>query len=508
MRVKVVVSCVVLLCFLAAPAFSIGVAEPVTGFFSYVFGLFSYADDAPEITDAFLNQYKFVPGDYMLVTARVVDDQGVEEVKAEIEHDAGVDVVNMVLVTGDKKEGTYQGQWVVHDCSARSYDARIVAVDSSGQESYKVLVWEDPLVCNPGHRAEDVCPGEFGGNATGAGLKDYSFPSDLDVTNDLNVNQGITLGGVKRTSWPSESLPPNSVILRMDTTPPAGFSYTSRRMITDSTWTDKAQMPTNRNGLAAAEVNGRTYVIGGFTAGPGVVATNEEYDPATNTWTTKASMPTARYFFVAAAVNGKIYAIGGMQIQTENEEYDPATDTWATKAPMPTGRSRLAIAVNNGKLYLMGGAATWGSPVDTNEEYDPITDTWTTKTPLPTERSGLAAAAVDGKIYVIGGLGSKNEEYNPITDTWATKTPMPTARNNFVAAAVNNKIYAIGGGSENEEYDPSTDTWIIREQMPTARSYLAAAVVNGKIYVIGGNADGNENEEFTPPITYYLMSKD
>ncbi|RLG14222.1 MAG: hypothetical protein DRN71_03470, partial [Candidatus Nanohalarchaeota archaeon] len=187
MRGMVVVSCVVLICLLAAPTFGFGVAEPVTGFFSYVFGLFSYADESPQVTDAFLNQYKFVPEDYMMITAHVVDDYGVEEVRVEIEHDAGVDVVNLILVTGNEKEGTYQGQWVVHDCSAREYDARIIAVDSSGQEGYKVLVWEDPLVCNPGHQAEDVCPGVFGGNATGAGDKNYTFPSDVRINGDLDM---------------------------------------------------------------------------------------------------------------------------------------------------------------------------------------------------------------------------------------------------------------------------------------------------------------------------------
>jgi|GEM_PF-2868827 len=188
MRGRVVVSCVVLICLLAVPAFAFDMTAPVTGFFSYVSGLFTYADDAPQVTDAFLNQYKFVPGDHMMITAHVKDDYGIDAVRAEIEHDAGVDVVNLVLVTGNEEEGTYLGQWVVHDCSAREYDARIIAVDSSGQEGYNVLVWEDPLVCNPGHQAEDVCPGVFGGNATGAGLKDYTFPSDVQIKGELDMS--------------------------------------------------------------------------------------------------------------------------------------------------------------------------------------------------------------------------------------------------------------------------------------------------------------------------------
>ena len=520
MRDRILVSCVVLLCFLAAPAFSIGVAEPVTGFFSYVFGLFSYADDAPEITDAFLNQYKFVPGDYMMVTARVVDDQGVEEVKAEIEHDAGVDVVNLILVTGDKKEGTYQGQWVVHDCSARSYDAKIVAVDSSGQESYKVLVWEDPLVCNPGHRAEDVCPGEFGGNATGAGLKDYSFPGDLDVTNDLNVNQGITLGGVRKTEWPSSTVPPSGAILWEETANPTGFTYTGECLVTGrEKWNIKSPMLTGRHLLGAASVNGRIYTIGGYAGGV-TSSKNEEYDPATNTWATKTPMPTVRGRLTVASVNGKIYAIGGRQFSTYdiNEEYDPAMDTWATKTPMPTARMDLTSAVVNDKIYVFGGQAFANRNL--NEVYDPATDTWATKAVIPIGRELATATAVNGKIYVIGGRWFKdtNFEYDPDGDSWATKAPMLSGRHGAAAATVDNKIYVIGGfdgGGEiatTEEYDPFSDLWMAREDMPTARQGLVAVTINDRdIYVIGGSTVGVSvpaNEEYKPPITYYLMSKD
>ena len=74
-------------------------------------------------------------------------------------------------------------------------------------------------------------------------------------------------------------------------------------------WTAKAAMPTARNFLAAAAPgNGKLYAVGGGNGGS-VLATNEEYDPATNTWTAKAAMPTARSYLAAAAPgNGKLYA--------------------------------------------------------------------------------------------------------------------------------------------------------------------------------------------------------
>jgi len=112
--------------------------------------------------------------------------------------------------------------------------------------------------------------------------------------------------------------------------------------------------------------------VGGYTTA--AVATNEEYDPATNTWTAKAAMPTARYDLAAAAPgNGRLYAVGGYTgsaIVATNEEYDPATNTWTAKAAMPTARYYLAAAApGNGRLYAVGGFAG-SAPVAANEEYD------------------------------------------------------------------------------------------------------------------------------------------
>jgi len=92
-------------------------------------------------------------------------------------------------------------------------------------------------------------------------------------------------------------------------------------------------------------------------------------------WTAKAAMPTARSSLAAAAPgNGKLYAVGGYNDSSRlatNEEYDPATNTWTAKAPMPTARSGLAAAApGNGKLYAVGGY-DGSSRLATNEEYDP-----------------------------------------------------------------------------------------------------------------------------------------
>ena len=96
-------------------------------------------------------------------------------------------------------------------------------------------------------------------------------------------------------------------------------------------------------------INGILYAVGGANSEFKKLSTNEAYDPSTNTWSTKAPMPTARNHLSSAVVDGKLYAIGGRTSGPSgnlnaNEAYDPSTNTWSTKAPMPTARGGLASA--------------------------------------------------------------------------------------------------------------------------------------------------------------------
>jgi|GEM_PF-3155841 len=273
-------------------------------------------------------------------------------------------------------------------------------------------------------------------------------------------------------------------------------------------WVTKAAMPTARENLGVAVVDGKIYVIGGYNRT--ALGVNECYDPATDSWTTKASMPTARYSLGVTVVDGKIYAIGGYNSSRlgVNECYDPTTDSWTTKAAMPTARHFLAAATVDGKIYVIGGMSM---SLGINECYDPATDSWTTKTAMPTARGKLGAVITGGKIYAVGGRGDSseplgvNECYDPATDSWTAKATMPTARNDFGMTIIGNKIYAIGGlGANgvvgiNECYDPVTDNWTTKATMPTAKFGLGVVAVAGEIYVIGGHTTMivNFNECYT-----------
>jgi N-acetylneuraminic acid mutarotase len=353
-------------------------------------------------------------------------------------------------------------------------------------------------------------------------------PSEkFEVSGNLKVsgsgNGLIFPDATKQTTAATGGVPQGYCILGPTTIPPIGYIYTGHYINSenqDEQWQTRADMPTARQFLAAVEVNGKIYALGGYNGTP--LHTNEEYDPVTNTWQSRADMPTARFYLAAVAVNGKIYALGGANgtnLQT-NEEYDPVTNTWRTRADMPTTRFSFAAAAVNGKIYVLGGDH-YGF-LNINEEYDPVTNTWRTRADMPTARYGLAAAAVNGKIYALGGniVLQTNEEYDPENNTWQSRADMPTARSELVASVVNNKIYAIAGDDgmggwlrTNEEYNPATNTWQTRTSIPTVRIGLEAASANGKIYTLGGN-NGSifvpTNETYQPvvvPSPFYIYMK-
>jgi len=272
-------------------------------------------------------------------------------------------------------------------------------------------------------------------------------------------------------------------------------------------WTQKADMPTPRWTHTSAVVNGRIYVIGGYTSegeGERSLSTVEEYDPATNTWTRKTDMPTARCDFngSSAVVDGKIYVISGWDDISLSivEEYDPVTDIWTRKADMPTRRWMLATVAVEGKIYVIGGysPSAWVG-LKTVEVYDPKTDTWTRKADMRLGVALLNARVVNGKIYAIGGrpdLKSRTyvQEYDPDTDTWTRKTDMLVGTSQMGSVVLGDKIIVIGGWLWSMDspykavqiYDPETDIWTREADVPFWRAAFTAEVVNNKIYAIGG----------------------
>ena len=293
-------------------------------------------------------------------------------------------------------------------------------------------------------------------------------------------------------------------------------------------WKVISQLPTGRAGFSTAVVDGKIYLIGGTLLenkrGPFGLSTVEVYDTQNNSWQRLTDMPTLRLFSGAAVVDGKIYVVGGYSSIDRNgantkmvkvvEVYDPQTDTWSRKQDMSVARFAFGIGVVKKKIYVMGGVNPFEKPwrLDHMEVYDPTGDTWVERANMPTIRSGVEAAVVKGTIYVIAGSGWPHngqggpklatiEAYHPRTNRWRKKPDLPNLKTTFSTVVVGDEIYIIGGfegfGFEKylatvEVYDPETERWDESPPMPTGNTPFDAAVVNGKIYILGSKRENGE----------------
>jgi hypothetical protein len=329
-----------------------------------------------------------------------------------------------------------------------------------------------------------------------------------------------------------------------------------------NTWATKASMNQARSDLGVVTLNGKIYAIGGNTengntpnsegndykAKGWIVATNEEYDPATDKWTFKTPMPTPRYRFAIAAYQNKIYCIGGITNWVSgkitytgvNEVYDPSTDKWENKTAMPIAASAQAHVIG-GIIYLIGG----GTNETLNQAYDPTTDTWSMKAPLPSalgnspppnELTTIVSAAVDSQIYAMSfSLGLwQNWVYNHKADSWQQLESSPSKLiedglaggwwSQTAAATTGDyaqkRIYVFFGRYTtsstvlpNLAYNPSNEAWAAAAAPSLYRQNFGVAVLNDTLYAVGGRVydypfplddmhftvtEQTQNEQYTP----------
>ena len=195
-------------------------------------------------------------------------------------------------------------------------------------------------------------------------------------------------------------------------------------------WQEGKSLPSSIGAALNAQfIDGILYVVGGLNSSHVPVNTNYAYDPKTDTWSTKAPMPTARQHLQTAVIDGKLFALGGRilgnGVQSEdldeassnfnrNEMYDPQNDSWTVRQPMLTKRSGFAAtASSDGNLYVFGGEGI-GKVLDSVEKYNPKQDKWTYEKPMPTGRFGLKSVSFGDRIFVLGGQLIGNSSLVPL----------------------------------------------------------------------------------------------
>ncbi len=274
-------------------------------------------------------------------------------------------------------------------------------------------------------------------------------------------------------------------------------------------------MPTARQELATAVLNGKIYVIGGYDSEGRSTSIVEVYNPATDRWTTAQPVPVAVNHNSAAVAGGKLYSFGAAG--STASVYNPGSDSWSLVASMALNHGGTpAVGVFEDKIYVAGG--THNDPQSTRtlrelEVYDTVANTWTTRAPMNVARHHTGGAFLDGKFYVVAGRGGNGsstalEVYDPATNSWSARAPLPTGRSGVGVAAVNGELWVFGGEvpgalqPEVEAYNPATNSWRRLPDMPAPHHGIFASTIGDRIYLIGGgNAENisvsNANQVFT-----------
>lgn len=188
-----------------------------------------------------------------------------------------------------------------------------------------------------------------------------------------------------------------------------------------------ADLPQPLAGGGAAILNGRLHYFGGSTQNRNDTSIHLALDLADPSakWEAAASLPTARNHLGHAVVNGMLYAIAG---QTGNDEglqtlqtlqvFDPATGAWSALAALPRGLSHISAStvVWGQQIVVMGGETAHNAQSRETWVYNTQTNTWKSITPLPAARFSGVAAVLNGRIYFsTGGSAATTWEGIPVT---------------------------------------------------------------------------------------------
>jgi len=220
-------------------------------------------------------------------------------------------------------------------------------------------------------------------------------------------------------------------------------------------WTVVSRLPgSGLNAPAAAVLNGKIYLIGGFNTTTNVPTDKVlVFDPSRKSWSEAAPLPAPRGGHAAIAFGGRIHVIGGGNSQRtldDHSVYDPATNSWSAAAPLPRSEGSPAAVVFAGKLYSIGGRSGPGD-FGNVDVYDPAANAWAVA-PAIEPRGTSGAALYCGRVHVFGGESqaramSLGDALRLSTDArvWESLPPLPTPRNFARAVVFRDAVFVVGG---------------------------------------------------------------
>jgi subtilisin family serine protease/N-acetylneuraminic acid mutarotase len=271
-------------------------------------------------------------------------------------------------------------------------------------------------------------------------------------------------------------------------------------------WTAIANypIPIMDNSAVTAD-DGTVYSIGG--SAPATLNEVRAFDPDEGAWSSRGAMAWERARPAAAYINGRIYVVGGWWTSGQPvdtlEIYNPAADSWTTGAPVPVAFASSAVGVVDETMYVVGGCSgPTGSTCGHDDvfAYETATDTWRRVADYPEAVSYAACGGIGNKLYCAGGTwatGNTNKAYvyDPEADDWAPIADMPLDLFASGYTAANGRFLLSGGAvnggaaitNEGIAYDPAADEW---SPIPNSNEAVFRGGSACGFYKIGGSLGG------------------
>lgn len=154
------------------------------------------------------------------------------------------------------------------------------------------------------------------------------------------------------------------------------------------------------------------YALGGHNGeNQGRLDTAERYNLDENLWQPIASMNRIRSDAAAAELNDRVYVAGGFEgrrYHDSAEYYDSESNQWTLISRMHSPRGGISLAAHDGFIYAIGGN-DGNSRLRSVERFDPEQGKWEVIGQMNRRKSNLSSTVLGEDIYIIGGWSDEPE---------------------------------------------------------------------------------------------------
>lgn len=199
--------------------------------------------------------------------------------------------------------------------------------------------------------------------------------------------------------------------------PTGGQRYATKAVwrynVDTNTWLAMPTLPEARGSGALALLGRKLHFFGGSDINRLDKGTHWVLSLGSTSWTSAAPLPSPRNHLGDAVLDGKIYAIAGQRGQDSNSVtstsvymWNPTKpNIWTPVAPLPRPRSHIGAAtfVMGDRIIVAGGEISHAKPVSDVTAYNPRSNSWRALTPLPKSIHSGAAGSIGNQIFYTMG---------------------------------------------------------------------------------------------------------